>query len=99
MIKQDTSPFMRGLFTFISFLIIGFIPMIVYVLDYFNHLSINLFFWCSVLTGIGFAVVGLLKSYLTQSSKFKGIIETLLLGAAAAAVAYYVGDFLEKILS
>jgi len=99
MIKEDTSPFMRGLFTFISFLIIGFIPMIVYVVDYVNHLEINLFFWCSVLTGIGFGVVGLLKSYLTKTSKFKGVAETILLGAAAAAVAYYVGDFLEGILS
>ena len=99
MIKEDKSPFMKGLFTFISFLIIGFIPMVVYVLDYVSHLKRNLFLWCSILTGVGFVVVGWMKSYLTKSGKLKGITETLLLGAAAAAVAYYVGDFLEGILS
>ena len=43
-------------------------------------------------------MVGYLKSYVTQTSIWKGVLETLLLGAAAAAVAYFVGDFLEKLL-
>jgi VIT1/CCC1 family predicted Fe2+/Mn2+ transporter len=34
----------------------------------------------------------------TQTSKTKGILETLLLGALAAAVSYFVGDILEQLI-
>ncbi len=99
MIEEDKSPFMKGLITYISFILIGLIPMIVYVIDYLNKLSIDLFLWCSILTGTGFMLIGSFKSYLTKRSWIKGVLETLLLGAVAAAVAYFVGDFLEGILS
>ena len=84
---------------YISFILIGLIPMIVYVVDYIDPLEIDLFFWCSLLTGTGFMLIGLLKSFLTKRSWIKGVLETVLLGAVAAAVAYFVGDFLEGILS
>ena len=39
-----------------------------------------------VVTGVGFLIIGLLKTYVTRTSRWKGILETLLLGAIAAAV-------------
>ena len=51
------------------------------------------------LTFLAFAVIGYLKSYATETSIWKGVGETLFLGASAAGVAYFVGDFLEKLLT
>lgn len=98
MIKEQRSPFKIGLVTFISFLILGLIPLTVYVFDFINPIEGHLFLIACLLTFLAFSLVGYLKSYVNQTSKIKGVLETLLLGAAAAGVAYFVGDFLEKLL-
>ncbi|WP_296619418.1 VIT1/CCC1 transporter family protein [Marivirga sp.] len=98
LIEEEKSPFQTGLYTFISFLIIGLIPLLVFVADYLNIEVNNKFLWSSVMTGIGFIIIGFLKSKVTNNSIIKGISETLLLGALAALVAYFVGDFLEHII-
>ena len=50
-------------------------------------------------TSIAFIFIGFLKSYVTETSKLKGILETLILGVLAAVVSYFVGDVLEKLIS
>ncbi len=98
MIKEQKSPYWIGLTTYISFITIGLIPLIVYVLDFFELITGNLFFFASLLTGIGFVVIGLLKAHVNHTNKIRGIAETLILGALAAIVSYYVGHILEKIV-
>lgn len=98
MMPEDRSAKMIGFVTFVSFLIIGFIPLLFYVIDYAFDLSINLFWATSILTGLTFLFIGFCKSYVTETSPLKGMLETLLLGGAAAIVAYFVGDFLEKMI-
>ncbi|MFM7628645.1 MAG: VIT1/CCC1 transporter family protein [Algoriphagus sp.] len=96
MMRDSKSPFKIGLATFASFLLVGLIPLTVYLWNFFNPSSINIFFWTSVLTGLAFLLVGWLKSVVTQTSALRGIGETVLLGLLAAVVAYYVGDVLEQ---
>lgn len=96
---EEKSPLKIGSVTYISFLLIGLIPLLVYVWDYFSPLSMNLFLSSSILTAAGFIIIGVLKSYITQTSITRGIIETLLLGIIAASVAYFVGDWLEKLIT
>ncbi len=97
--EESKSPIWIGGITYLSFLAIGLIPLLVYVIDYFKPIEQSLFLLASILTGFGFIVVGFLKTYVSQTSKLKGIVETLLLGAVAALVSYYVGDFLERLIS
>ena len=100
MIPSNKSPFAMGAVTFVAFVVVGFIPLLVYVYDYtvgFN--GKDLFLFSCILTSVAFFIIGFLKSYVTETSKTKGIIETLLLGAIAAAVAYFVGDVLEKMIT
>lgn len=97
--KEQKSPFQMGLVTFVSFIIMGFIPLIVYVIDYTGQGLDNLFLYSSVLTFITFAAIGFAKSYVTSTSKLRGILETLFLGGSAALLAYYVGVVLERIIS
>lgn len=99
MIDQSKSPFMIGTVTYVSFISIGLIPLLIYVIDYINPIQQNIFVLSSVLTALGFIIVGWLKAVVNKTSKIKGVLETLLLGAIAAVVAYYVGDLLESIIT
>lgn len=98
MVKEQKSPFKIGLMTYISFLLVGTIPLLVYVWDYTSGFAGSTFLTASILTGIAFVVIGFLKSYVTNAPRIKGILETLVLGALAASVAYFVGDLLERML-
>ncbi len=98
MMEDSKSPFYMGLVTYISFILIGLIPLLTYVWDYFNPIEGNLFLIASILTAIGFIIVGFLKTYVTETKIVKGVLETLALGVIAALVAYFVGDFLEHII-
>ncbi len=99
MIPSRKKPLVVGGVTFFSFLSIGFIPLLVYVLNYLGAIGKDhLFLNSSILTFAAFCFVGFLKSYVTETSRIKGVIETVLLGAIAAGVAYHIGDFLEKII-
>jgi len=98
MMKQLKSPFAMGLVTFISFISVGIIPLFIYVLDYLAADPLNHLFETSIsMTFLAFFGIGFLKSIVNQTGKLKSIGETLFLGAAAALLAYYTGDILEKL--
>lgn len=99
MAQEKRSAWKIGFATYISFIAIGLIPLSVYVIDLLGATVDKLFLWSCLLTSIGFIFIGYLKSYVTESNRFKSILETLVLGAIAAAVAYFVGDLLERIIS
>ncbi|WP_038032788.1 VIT1/CCC1 transporter family protein [Thermonema rossianum] len=99
MIKDERSPFALGLSTFIAFLLVGAIPLLVYVWDWLVGTRLPLFPVSCIATGIAFVVVGYLKAHVNRSSKLKGIAETLLLGTSAAVLSYMVGYYLEKWLA
>ncbi len=97
MIEEDRSPFYIGLITYISFLLIGIVPLTSYVVDFSVGIS-DPFLISVILTACGFIVIGAMKSLVTNTSYLRSIAETLLLGAIAALVSYYVGDLLEHIV-
>jgi len=99
MIPTNKSPVAMGSVTFISFVLVGFIPLLIYVLDYIFAMDVNLFYVSSILTSMAFMGIGALKSYVTNSSRIAGILETLFLGAAAASLAYIVGSVLQRLIS
>lgn len=96
MMRDSKSPFKIGLATFISFILVGFIPLMVYLWNFFFPSEINTFLWTSILTGLAFLIVGWLKGIVNQTSALRSILETVGLGLLAAVVAFYVGDILEQ---
>ena len=85
--------------TFFAFVLVGLIPLSVYVWDYTQEQGISNTFEISIaLTSLAFIGIGWLKSYVTQTSRIRSIIETLFLGAAAATLSYFVGSFLEQMI-
>lgn len=99
MIKEDKTPFKQAVVTFISFNLIGFIPLAAYVLAALSDSGqSNLFLVSSLSTAAGLTIIGSLKSLVTEQNWLKGAAETLLLGGLAAVIAYFVGDVLQNLL-
>lgn len=93
-------PIGKGLATFAAFVVVGFIPIIVYVIDAIFGWEVDpmtLFAISCFLTGAAFMSIGIVKGKVTKTSQLKAALETLLLGGIAAALAYFLGDFLANI--
>lgn len=99
MVQETKSPLKVGAVTYISFVVIGLIPLLAYLLTDQTEADDRLFWISSGMTSIAFGLVGWLKAYITQTNRFRAIVETLFLGASAASVAYFVGDWLEKLIT
>lgn len=99
MLREEKHPSANALMTFISFCILGFIPISPYVYALVAKTELpNAFAIACISTAFAFALIGYLKGLVNQTNKIKAVLETLLLGGIAAGVAYAVGDWLEKLI-
>jgi VIT1/CCC1 family predicted Fe2+/Mn2+ transporter len=97
--EEPESPLLIGLFTFAAFIIVGSLPVLVYAVEvFFDQDNSNAFLISSVAALFAFAIVGYFKGRVTHSSKVAAIIETVLLGSIAAAIAYGVGFYLDSLV-
>lgn len=89
------SPVTKAWVTFLAFVLVGSIPLSVYLFDFMaERQRTNQFEITCALTGLSFLAVGLLKSTATGRNWWQGSLETLFLGGLAASLAYFVGDVL-----
>ncbi|GJM29023.1 MAG: membrane protein [Cyclobacteriaceae bacterium] len=99
MIPEKNSPLNASIITFISFLLIGSIPLLPFIIPGSVELTgMDPFVLTCTLTAIAFIVIGLIKSYVNQTTPIWDVTETLILGAVAAIIAYLSGSFLESII-
>lgn len=95
MVKDTRTPVQTAMATFLSFMAVGLIPLLSYIVAALAPIDqTNLFLFSCLGTGVGLLIVGYLKSQITSESTIKSIGQTLLLGGIAAALAYYVGEVL-----
>ncbi|MGB3851976.1 MAG: VIT1/CCC1 transporter family protein [Tunicatimonas sp.] len=100
MVEEPRSSLAIGGATFVSFIVVGLIPLLIYVYDYASGtVSPRAFLIASALTSLAFMVIGWMKATVTQTSRVRAVLETLLLGGTAATLAYWVGDVLEKLIN
>ncbi len=98
--KEEASPYINGVSTFAAFLIVGIVPLLSYTLDLILPGEIKHQFVISIcLTAAAFVGIGLLKSYVAKTSRSRGILETVILGAIAASVAFGIGSVLERLVA
>ena len=97
--RETKSAVWVGAATYISFLILGLIPLLVYFWDFMITKVDNKFGISMLLTFTGFAIIGYLKAYINGSGKLRAVAETLVLGGLAAAVSYFVGNLLEQLIA
>lgn len=93
--KLGKHPVKTGIATFISFAIIGFIPLISFILSlFFNMSETTQFVYAIILTGVALAIVGAVKGLVVKKHWIRAAFETLIIGGIAAILAFLVGYFL-----
>ena len=98
LIDENIEPVKGGFTTFVAFNIIGFIPLAAYVLNPILDLEASsLFVLTSVFTLGALFIVGAIKGKVTEGNWGWSGIETMVIGGAAAAIAYLVGYLLRNI--
>lgn len=98
--KDEPSPIINGLTTYVSFIFIGLVPLLAYSVDLiFDMQSDNLFVISIIATMLAFAGIGVLKSRIAKTSVTRGVGETVILGVIAASLAYVLGDLLERVIT
>ncbi len=94
------SPSKTALATFSSFVIIGSVPLVSYVVSAFSSVwKGNEFAVSAALTSLAFIFIGQVRGKITGTSRLNAAGETLFIGAIAAIVAYVVGALLQGLLS
>jgi len=92
---DDRKPLLSAATTFVSFIFMGSIPLLVFVLGLFMAISFRTEFRLSIaMTAIALFCLGALKVRITALNWFRSGMEMLLVGGVAAAVAYMVGFLL-----
>jgi vacuolar iron transporter family protein len=70
-----SQPLYDGIATFISFNLVGLIPLLLFILPFAKDLENNQkFIFSSILTLIAFAIIGYFKSKISNRGFFKGIL-------------------------
>ena len=84
--------------TFLAFVTVGFLPVSVFVIDLVVPGQIaSPYVWSAALTALAFAGIGALKTRFVDQAAWRGALETLAIGGAAAALAYAAGALLNTI--
>jgi vacuolar iron transporter family protein len=99
-IHHFKDPKKTALATFSAFVIVGFIPLLSFVLAiFFPTINANKFTYSIILTALAFIIIGYYKGNITKKSKTKSSLETLIIGSVAALIAFVIGHFLRGLVS
>lgn len=94
--RDGGSPLRAAAMTFVAFVTLGSLPLLVFVFQSLSGVDVPLpFTWSAVLAGVAFFAVGTLKARFVDQSWWRAGIETLTIGGAAALLAYLVGVLLQ----
>ena len=99
MTEEHVDPLRGGVITFVSFVLIGFIPLCGYMLQPVFDFSVDQTFIMTVgMTLLALFVVGAVKSRFSVQHWFKSGLVTASLGGVAALISYFIGYFLKGLV-
>ena len=99
--NKNKKPIKSALATFFSFLIMGFIPLLIFVIIALTNLAFlekHQFLYAIILTGVSLLIIGYLKGKVRNKHKLWSAMETLLIGGIASLLAYYTGYLLKVLI-
>lgn len=92
------SPVKAALSTFISFITVGSLSLLVFIYEVAGQTRVtNAFLISALMTGAAFFIVGAMKGKFVGHRWYLSGLETLFVGGIASALAYYVGYVLKNI--
>lgn len=100
LVEDDKRPLNSALSTFVGFNVVGLIPLIPFIVFFGLGLPVNseAFYLSVVSTGAAFFIIGIIKGKIVKKSVVRSGFFTLLIGAIAALVAYFVGYSLNLLI-
>ena len=84
--------------TFISFVLVGSIPLIPFLYSVKNIENKNVFYSSILLTLFTFIMIGYLRGRVLKRNKFKTILQSVLICSISASVAYFVGEYISSLI-
>ncbi|MBN8429737.1 VIT1/CCC1 transporter family protein [Microbulbifer salipaludis] len=88
------NPLASAWWTFVAFIVVGVIPLLPFLVP--GLAFSQQFIVSSLLAGLVFFAIGLLKGWVYRSSLLRAGLTTFLLGGCAAAVAFIVGHLVQQ---
>jgi len=96
MLEDTRNPLYNGLATFISFILVGAVPLLIYLVGLFFPVPDRTAFPLAILlSAAALFGLGAAKVLVTRLNPFRSGIEMLVVGGLAAGVAYWVGYLLK----
>ena len=91
----EPEPVKQGLATLVAFWIAGAVPLVTFMVDLVAPGTIaEPYAWSAFFTALAFLAIGLLKGRVVGQPLARSAVETLLVGGAAAVLAYVIGALL-----
>ena len=101
--SERDQAFRSATVTFFSFLLVGLFPLAPSLYAYNNgqadmHLPLSIFIISTILTILAFSFIGYLRGKILLRSKWRTIMQSIMICSISAAVAYYIGEMVSVIL-
>ena len=101
--QKNTNPLFDAFFTFISFVLLGLIPLMptLYAYNFYGPdslLSFYTFIVSTLVTLCAFIFIGYVRGKVLKRNLFRTILQSVFICSASATVAYFVGEYVAKIL-
>ncbi|MDX1796072.1 MAG: VIT1/CCC1 transporter family protein [Hydrogenovibrio sp.] len=93
--KIEPNSLRSALSTFTAFLLVGSMPLVPYMISTLT--MAQQFMFSTVIAGIMFFAIGMIKSHYLAQPKLQSGFKTLLMGGAAASLAYLTGYLLQEV--
>lgn len=90
---MEPRPFAAAIATFCAFVLCGMVPLVPFV--FFNDHSYTI---ASIATVLIFLAIGAIKSHWSAESPWMSALQTLLIGGAAAVIAYCTGALIAEVM-
>ncbi|MDF2770597.1 MAG: putative rane protein [Geminicoccaceae bacterium] len=98
MLKEEANPLHNAIATFISFVLAGSLPLLVYLIGLATPIAPDTAFRISILlSALALFGLGTAKVFVTRLNPLRSGFEMLVVGGLAAVVAYVIGSLLKNV--
>lgn len=92
------TPLKKGLVTFVSFVLIGLLPIIPFLFSILIPSFVGFDIWVSMIAALGaFILIGYIGARVAKTSRLHNIVRTVIVGSIAALISFLVGYLLRNI--